>query len=199
MNLQDSIEREMILKADIDKVWDAITNPEKLSQWFGDKATIPLLSENEPITFGWGDDICKGIIQTVNQPTTFAFRWQSSRLGASAEFQEAFSTLVTFTLTAVPTGTHLHMIERGFANLPDEIMAQDAVSSPAIHVSKVEVEGEQPLSMLTNPVQASLDDVDVVMGSADGKLPHCEQAYKDNVSGWNHEFNDLKAFIEQGK
>lgn len=199
MSLQDSIEREVTLKASINKVWDAITNPEQLSQWFGDKADIPLLAENEPITFGWGDDICKGVIETVNPPTTFAFRWQSSRLGQSAEFQKSYSTLVTFTLTAIPTGTHLHMIERGFASLPDTIIDQAAVSSPNQQIGKVQVDTEKPLSMLTDPVQTSADDTEISMGSAETKLPHCEQAYRDNVSGWNHELNDLKAFIEQGK
>jgi len=160
MTVQNNIEREMILKADINVVWNAITNPEKLSQWFGDCADIPTLAEGEPIIFGWGEDLCKGRIQTVTEPTVFAFHWQSSRLGKNAPFQPEYATLVTFTLTSVPTGTHLHMIETGFADLPDAIHGADAVSTEV------------------NP-------------------PHNEQAYKDNVSGWTSEFNDLKEFIEQ--
>ncbi len=92
MTIQDNIEREMVLKADIAVVWNAITNPEKLSQWFGDRADIPTLAEGEPIIFGWGDDLCKGVIQTVNEPTVFAFRWQSSRLGKNAPFQPEYAT-----------------------------------------------------------------------------------------------------------
>lgn len=196
MTSQDTIERELMLEANIDKVWDAITNPEQLSQWFGDTADIPLLAEGEPIVFGWGDDLSKGIIQTVNPPNVFAFRWQSSRLGRSAEFSGEYSTLVTFTLTAIPTGTHLHMIETGFSNLPDKIIEKNAVATSPTTIPKVQVESEQPLSMLTNPIQAH-DDVDINTGSAEIKLAHNEQAYKDNVSGWTHEFNDLKAFFEQ--
>lgn len=169
MASQDTIERELVLKANIDKVWDAITNPEQLNQWFGDTANIPILAEGEPIVFGWGDDLSKGIIQTVNRPNVFAFRWQSSRLGRTSEFHEDYSTLVTFTLTAIPTGTHLHMIETGFSDLPDKIIDNAVATSPT-----------------TTPV----DDVDI-------KLAHNELAYKDNVSGWTHEFNDLKAFFEQ--
>jgi uncharacterized protein YndB with AHSA1/START domain len=171
MTIQDNIEREMILKADIAVVWDAITHPEQLSKWFGDRADIPTLKEGEPITFGWGDDLCKGVIQTIDEPTVFAFRWQSSRLGQSASYQSDYATLVTFTLTPVPTGTHLHLIETGFANLPTTIDETVAVLS-----SDAKVPSEL---------------------STGGKLPHNEQAYEDNVSGWTYELDELRTFVEQ--
>ena len=197
--MKDMIEREMVLKASIETVWDAITNPEKLSVWFGDKADIPVFAEGESIIFGWGESICRGIIETIDEPTVFAFRWQSSRLGKNAAFKKDYSTLVTFTLTSIPTGTHLHMIETGFASLPEEIIETEAVSKPTIHVAKLPVDTEQPLSMLTNPVQSTEEDAQLLIGSADINLKHSVQAYEDNVSGWTHEFDDLKAFLEQEK
>lgn len=197
MTIQDNIEREMILNADINVVWDAITNPVKLSQWFGDHADIPTLAESEPITFGWGDDLCKGLIQTVNKPTVFAFRWQSSQLGKNASFQPDYATLVTFTLTSVPTGTHLHLTETGFADLPDIIIDQHAVATPDTQIAFTPLESEQPLSILSNPVQDPVDSPELIKGKAKVNLPYNEQAYKDNVSGWTHELNDLKEFIEQ--
>ena len=198
MEIRDSIEREMTLKAPIEQVWDAITNPEKLSRWFGDHAEIDNLAEGEPIVFGWGDDLSRGIIHTADRPNVFAFRWQSSRLGKSASFQEAYSTLVTFTLTSIPTGTHLHLIETGFASLPDQIMEETVATSPNKSVQYNKLETEQPLSILENPVQQTVDQVEIIVGSAELKLPHNEQAYKDNVSGWDAELGDLKSFIEQG-
>lgn len=198
MTIQNNIEREMILKADIAVVWDAITNPKQLSQWFGDQADIPTLAEGEPIIFGWDDDICKGVIQTVDEPKVFAFRWQSSRLGKTEDFQEEYATLVTFTLTSVPTGTHLHLIETGFASLPDTIIDKVAVPSADSKVPFTPQENQQPQAILANPVQDRVDNPELSMGSGEVKLPHNKQAYEDNVSGWTHELNDLKTFIEQG-
>lgn len=176
MTIQDNIEREMTLKADIAVVWDAITHPEKLSQWFGDRADIPTLAEGEPIIFGWGDTICKGVIQTVDKPKVFAFRWQSSRLGKTASFQPEYATLVTFTLTSIPTATHLHIIETGFASLPDTITDK---------------------AVIANSVQDHADTLESTLDSAETTLPHNKQAYEDNVSGWDYELNDLKTLIEQ--
>lgn len=196
MQTPNKIERELILNADIETVWDAITNPEKLSQWFGDLATIDTLAEGESITFGWDNDICKGVIQTVDKPHVFAFRWQSSRLGKTANFQEEYSTLVTFTLSSVPTGTHLHMIETGFASLPDEVVDETTTSPTIVTANKV-LDSEQPLSVLNNPVQEPVDSPDLTAGTAKLSPTHGEQAYQDNVSGWNWELKDLKKFVEQ--
>lgn len=196
MTVSNTIEREVILKGNIEQVWDAITNPEKLSQWFGDHAEIPSLQVGEPLVFGWEDDICKGIIHIVDKPTTFAFYWQSSRLGKTAQFQQEYATLVTFTLTSVPTGTHLHVLETGFAHLPDEIIdASEPVAKPLSN-QELQVNTEQPLSMLTNPVQ-KVDSPELTLGSADNGLSHAEEAYKDNVSGWRHELADLEAYFDQ--
>lgn len=200
MDIPDRIEREMILNAPIQKVWDAITNPVSLTQWFGDRADIPKLAEGEPLTFGWDDDVCKGMIQTVREPNIFAFRWQSSRLGKTAEFDERYTTLVTYTLKSVPEGTHLHMLETGFARLPEAISGvahDDNTSGWTIELQ--ELESEQPLSILKNPVSQPVDSPDkLTYGNIATKPSHGEIAHKDNVWGWEIEFDELKAFIEAG-
>lgn len=37
------IEKTLTLKSSIDEVWEAITNPECLSQWFGQSAEFTLI------------------------------------------------------------------------------------------------------------------------------------------------------------
>lgn len=37
-NSTEAIERQLIIESSQDKVWQALTDPEKLSQWFGQSA-----------------------------------------------------------------------------------------------------------------------------------------------------------------
>jgi uncharacterized protein YndB with AHSA1/START domain len=38
----DDIRREIVIDASIERVWEALTSAEQMSQWFGDSAEIDL-------------------------------------------------------------------------------------------------------------------------------------------------------------
>lgn len=113
----DEIRRELVLAAPIDRVWEALTRPEHLSSWFGDIAEIDLRPGGRA-KFGWTeyDSISDAIIEVVEAPTRFAFRWEA----VAGVPVEDVSTLVDFTLEAEGEGTRLTMVESGFASLPEE-------------------------------------------------------------------------------
>ena len=118
MEVPDSIERELILPAPPARVWTALTQPDQLSAWFGTQATINLRPGGEVI-FAWdsptGDGATvRGVIEAVEPPNRFAFRWQSSA-GLLP------MTRVEFTLEPHPEGTRLRVVESGFASLPPEL------------------------------------------------------------------------------
>jgi uncharacterized protein YndB with AHSA1/START domain len=118
VEVPDSIERELILPAPPARVWTALTQPDQLSAWFGTQATIDLRPGGEVI-FTW-DGLTgprgtnRGVIETVEPPNRFAFRWQSSP-------DTVQMTRVEFTLEPHPEGTRLRLVESGFASLPPEL------------------------------------------------------------------------------
>jgi uncharacterized protein YndB with AHSA1/START domain len=114
----DEIRRELVVEAPIERVWNALTSAEELAQWFGDSAEIEL----EPggrARIGWSDydSITDCIVEVVDRPTKFSFRWEAIS-GTPVEVQ---STLVEFTLRQEGDSTHVTLLEIGFADLPDEV------------------------------------------------------------------------------
>ena len=118
MEVPDSIERELILPVPPERVWSALTRPDQLSAWFGTQATIDLRPGGEVI-FTWDGSTGphganRGVIEVVERPKRFAFRWQSSP-------DTEQMTRVEFTLELHPEGTRLRLVESGFASLPPEL------------------------------------------------------------------------------
>ena len=118
MQVPDSIERELILPAPPERVWTALTEPDQLSAWFGTRATVDL-RPGGALTFEWDGSTgpqgsTRGVIETVERPSRFAFRWRPS-----PESDEM--TRVEFTLEPHPEGTRLRLVESGFSSLPPEL------------------------------------------------------------------------------
>lgn len=124
MKTIDQIETILELSHSQQKVWQAITTPEGLNQWFGDRVTMTL-QEGSPILFEW-DAYGKagGIIQTVEPISKFAYRWRAHGVPEDVEMDETNSTLVTFELTPTPAGTRLRVLETGFATLEPGLREQ---------------------------------------------------------------------------
>jgi uncharacterized protein YndB with AHSA1/START domain len=118
VEVPDSIEREVILPVPPARVWTALTQPDQLSAWFGTQATIDLRPGGEIIlTWDGSTGPCgthRGVIETVEPPKRFAFRWQSGP-------DDVPMTRVEFTLETHPEGTRLRLVESGFASLPPDL------------------------------------------------------------------------------
>ncbi|HET6316859.1 MAG TPA: SRPBCC domain-containing protein, partial [Chloroflexota bacterium] len=118
VEVRDSIEREVILPVPPARVWTALTQADQLSAWFGTQATIDLRPGGEVI-FTWDGSTgpvgtSRGVIEAVEPPKRFAFRWQSVA-------DDVPMTRVEFTLEPHPEGTRLCLVESGFASLPPEL------------------------------------------------------------------------------
>lgn len=117
MTTIDQIETVLELPHSQQKVWQAITTPEGLNQWFGNRVTMSL-QEGSPILFEWDEyGQAGGVIQTIDPMNKFAYRWRANGVPETAEMNEMNSTLVTFELTPTPSGTQLRVLETGFATL----------------------------------------------------------------------------------
>src|ERR671936_492718 len=118
VEVPDSIERDVILPVPPARVWTALTRPDQLSAWFGTQATIDLRPGGE-IVFAWDGSTGprgtnRGVIEAVEPPSRFAFRWQSGP-------DTTQMTRVEFTLEPHPEGTRLRLVESGFASLPPDL------------------------------------------------------------------------------
>lgn len=117
----DEIRREVHLDAPIEKVWLALTDPAHLSKWFGDTAELDLRPGGHAL-FGWSEfsDTVEAVIEVVESPSRFSFRWASVR---ETPVDEA-STLVEFVLESEGTRTRLTLVESGFEALPEAVYRQ---------------------------------------------------------------------------
>jgi uncharacterized protein YndB with AHSA1/START domain len=116
MGFPDRIERSMELAHPPAQVWAAITTPEGLSAWFGDKATIDLRPGGAAgMTFRSGLTVDMRV-ERVEEPTVFGFTWRLPDLPED----DPRRTYVEFTLEAAGAGTRLRVVESGFAQLPDD-------------------------------------------------------------------------------
>lgn len=111
---EDWIEREIIIEASRQRVWEVLTQPQHVARWFGDSAEIDLRPGGKA-AFGWKEHGTHlAVIDRVDEPGFLSYRWAR---GVDTEPAEGNSTLVEFTLTEVPLGTLLRVVETGFASL----------------------------------------------------------------------------------
>lgn len=117
MNLPDKIERDLFLPVSIDRVWQAISTPEGLSQWFSNHASFEAKAGSE-LQFVWNEHgTANGRVETIEPPTKFAYRWQAHGVPDNEALTTENSTLVTFSLSEVEGGTQLIVVETGFTGL----------------------------------------------------------------------------------
>jgi uncharacterized protein YndB with AHSA1/START domain len=96
------VERETILEADPEQVWEALTDDELLSDWFADGARIEPYEGGE-VEFDCEDGKRQGSVRWVDEERELAFTWSRDGEGES---------LVTFTIEPIESGTRLVVIER---------------------------------------------------------------------------------------
>jgi uncharacterized protein YndB with AHSA1/START domain len=126
----DRIEREILIEAPVDVVWEVVTQPEHISRWWSDEAEIEvrpggagvltwnLRATNQratvPIT-----------VEALERPHRFAFRWLHP---AGVAARAGNSVLVEFLLSPEGTGTRLRVAESGLVAMewPEETLASYA-------------------------------------------------------------------------
>jgi uncharacterized protein YndB with AHSA1/START domain len=109
-----AVERTVLIRTDRGKVWAALTTPELITEWFGQRAAFDSFAVGSRGTFGFdGYGEAPVEIVEIDEPDVFAFRWGT----ADAPLDEENSTLVRFTLAEVSEGTALTVVETGFNTL----------------------------------------------------------------------------------
>jgi uncharacterized protein YndB with AHSA1/START domain len=116
----ERIEREIVIDAPIDVVWEVLTEPEHVAGWFSDSAEIDLRAGGDA-TFTWEHDPgpARAWVERVEPPRSLAYRWLRA---VGEEQRKDNTTLVEFTLADEGDRTRLRVVESGFAELdwPDD-------------------------------------------------------------------------------
>ncbi len=114
----NSIEREVVIEAPVDRVWELVTEAEHLGRWFGDAGAELDLRPGGAMELRWTDHgRSRGRIEVVEPPRVFAFRWAPFKDPDGLEPTDSNSTRVEFTLHEEGHGTRLRVVESGFETL----------------------------------------------------------------------------------
>jgi uncharacterized protein YndB with AHSA1/START domain len=108
------IEREIVIDAPVEVVWRTITEPDQISLWFADKVELEVKPGGRGY-MGFGEQGGPVVIETVDPPTRFSFRWNHP---VGEEPTPGSSLLVEFTLVGEGDYTRLRVIETGLDLLP---------------------------------------------------------------------------------
>ena len=95
------VERETLIEADPEEVWEALTDEDRLQEWLAPDVELDPYEGGE-IAVRDGDEERTGTVETVEEGERFAFTW--SRPGQDESFVE-------FTIEAIPAGTRVTVVE----------------------------------------------------------------------------------------
>ena len=95
------VERETVVEAGPEEVWEALTDEDRLSEWIAPEVELDPVEGGELLVRGDGDER-RGTVETVTDGERFAFTWERPGEGES---------LVEFTVEAIPEGTRVVVVE----------------------------------------------------------------------------------------
>jgi uncharacterized protein YndB with AHSA1/START domain len=101
------IEREMPYPPE--KIWRALTQPHLIAEWLMQNDFMPTVDHRFNLRGDWGAVDCQ--VLAVEPNRTLSYTWAAMGL----------ESVVTWTLSATRTGTHLRMEQSGF--LPEQKLA----------------------------------------------------------------------------
>jgi uncharacterized protein YndB with AHSA1/START domain len=135
----DRIEKKILLKAPIARVWSAISDSKQFGTWFGvafdgpfvagqklEGRIVPTKVDPEVAAMqkdyeGMPFDV---IVDRIEPERLFSFRWHPYAAEKDHDYSKEERTLVTFELEAVEGGTLLRVTESGFDKVPLERRAK---------------------------------------------------------------------------
>jgi uncharacterized protein YndB with AHSA1/START domain len=136
---RDRIEKQVVLRAPLDRVWRAISDSREFGRWFGVRLDGPFVagtSVTATITGTIVDDEVAEMqrphtgatatwqIVAVEAPRRFAYRWHPFAVEPTVDYSAEPTTLVEFTLSETPDGVLLRIVESGFDAIPQARRAE---------------------------------------------------------------------------
>lgn len=137
--IPDRIEKSVVLRAPIDRVWRAISDAKEFGTWFGvvfngpfkagevlaghitptkvDPDVAKQQAPYEGMPFEWS-------VERIEPQHLISFRWHPFAIEKGRDYSHEPTTLIEFTLSEVSDGTLLKITESGFSKIPLERRAK---------------------------------------------------------------------------
>jgi uncharacterized protein YndB with AHSA1/START domain len=140
----DRIEKQILLKAPIARVWRAISDSTEFGAWFGMRFSGPFapgakmrgvivptkmnpeVANAQKKYEGTAIEIT---IEQMEPERLFSFRWHPGAVDPAIDYSREPTTLVVFTLEEVADGVMLTLTETGFDQIPLERRAKAFASN----------------------------------------------------------------------
>ncbi len=120
--MADRIEKRIELKAPVSRVWRALTDHREFGEWFRVKIDGPFVTGQTStgnVTYpGYEHLKWEAVVQRMEPEKLFSFTWHPYAIDPKVDYSNEPSTLVEFTLEAIPGGTLLRVTESGFDKIP---------------------------------------------------------------------------------
>jgi uncharacterized protein YndB with AHSA1/START domain len=118
----DRIEKNVVLKAPLARVWRALSDAQEFGAWFGVKlqgAFAPGAHLQGRITIpGYEHVTLDLLIERVDPERLLSYRWHPYAVEPGVDYSGEPTTLVEFHLAEVAGGTRLTVVESGFDRIP---------------------------------------------------------------------------------
>ena len=118
----DRIEKKVLLRAPLARVWKALADSEAFGRWFGVKFEGPFAPgarvQGRITHEAYRDLPFEMTIETMEEERLFSWRWHPGAVDATVDYSSEPSTLVVFELEEVEGGTQLSVVESGFDRIP---------------------------------------------------------------------------------
>jgi uncharacterized protein YndB with AHSA1/START domain len=108
----DRIEREIVVEAPVERLWEVLTRPEHIGAWFeGMDVDLDLRPGGTMVLNSHEFGKIQAVVEQVDPPRRFAYRWARH---PDTPVAEGTGTLVEFTLAPEGNGTRVKLVESGF-------------------------------------------------------------------------------------
>ena len=126
--MSDRIEKEIEIKAPVERVWRALTDYREFGEWFRVKLDAPFaVGETSSGYITWpGYEHLKweAVVQKVEPEKLFSFTWHPYAVDPKMDYSQEPQTLVEFRLEKTKQGTLLTVTESGFDKIPADRRAE---------------------------------------------------------------------------
>lgn len=135
----NEIRKQAVLRAPVERVWQAITDAGKFGEWFGvrfdgpfeagkrvtgkitptkvDREVAKLQEPHAGKPFEW-------VVESLQPESRAAFRWHPFAIDPKVDYSGEPMTRIEFLLEDVDKGTRLTIVESGFDAIPAERRAE---------------------------------------------------------------------------
>ena len=119
----DRIERKILLKAPLARVWRALSDAQEFGNWFGvdfkGKSFVTGKSVHGQITYpGYEHIVMEVFIERMVPERLLAWRWHPAAIDPTVDYSQEPTTLVMFELEEGDSGVLLSVVESGFDKIP---------------------------------------------------------------------------------